>query len=78
MKKLKCWKKVTDTQKLVEFEHICNHYNGGLVQVHRNDSFLPPWRTSLHFDRKFVKDDLSTTKTKALSVAETFMEGYVC
>ena len=78
MTKPKCWKKVTDTPKLIEFSHICSYYNHGLVQVHKTNNHSPPWRTSLHWEGKFVKDELKTSREDALSVAKKFMKGYTC
>jgi len=78
MSKQKCWKKVTDTKNLIEFAHICHYYNQGLVQVHKERNQSPPWRASLHWDNKFVKDELKTSREDALSVAKQFMKGYIC
>lgn len=74
----KCWEKVTDKKELVEFAHICNYYNHGLIQVHKSDSHSPPWRTSVHWEGKIVEDEVRTSREEALKIAKRFMKGYTC
>jgi hypothetical protein len=71
---LKDWKKVRNWKSGMTFEKKERPIPiGNYIQVYKDNSFNPSWRTTRHSKGKFVEDKLSKTREEALKFAKSYM-----